>query len=119
MAIINIIAFCLVAIGGLNWGLVGIFNWNLVSAIFGADRNIWTIIVYVLVFLATLWLIFATFYQKKKILFCPKETEKLEKTKFYFVQKKPKNLKKQNMTFQQITQQNDVITKQKKALSLR
>ena len=82
MAIINIIAFCLVAIGGINWGLVGIFNWNLVSAIFGADRNIGTIIVYVLVFLATLWLIFAIFYQKKKILFCPKETEKLEKTKY-------------------------------------
>lgn len=82
MAIINIIAFCLVAIGGINWGLVGIFNWNLVSAIFGADRNIGTIIVYVLVFLATLWLIFSIFYQKKKILFCPKETEKLEKTKY-------------------------------------
>jgi len=29
------IAWILVVIGALNWGLVGIFEWNLVSAIFG------------------------------------------------------------------------------------
>ena len=33
--ILNWIAFVILAIGGLNWGLVGIFNFNLVSWIFG------------------------------------------------------------------------------------
>lgn len=30
------IAWCLVVIGALNWGLVGIFDWNLVEALFGS-----------------------------------------------------------------------------------
>jgi hypothetical protein len=29
------IAMVLLAVGGLNWGLVGIFDWDLVAAIFG------------------------------------------------------------------------------------
>ena len=29
------LAWALVIIGALNWGLVGIFKWNLVNAIFG------------------------------------------------------------------------------------
>ncbi len=31
------IAYILLIVGGLNWGLVGIFNWNLVAAIFGGS----------------------------------------------------------------------------------
>ena len=67
--VINIIASILVLIGSINWGLIGIFDWNLVTAIFGATRNAGTIITYVLVFLASLWLIFAVCYQRGKILY--------------------------------------------------
>lgn len=67
-SIINIIAFIVLAIGGLNWGLVGIFNWNLVDAIFGV-ASIGSMIVYIIVAAATLWLIFAAFYSKGKIDF--------------------------------------------------
>ena len=67
--IINIIASILVLIGSINWGLVGIFNWNLVSAIFGAVPAVGSIVVYVLVLLAALWLVFATFYQRGKIIY--------------------------------------------------
>ena len=35
-------------IGGLNWGLVGLFSYNLVDAIFGAN-NWFTRLVYILV----------------------------------------------------------------------
>lgn len=56
MHIANWIAFVILAIGGLNWGLVGIFRFNLVEAIFGG-YNAGSIICYVLVLLATLWLI--------------------------------------------------------------
>lgn len=66
--VINIIASIIVLIGSINWGLVGIFNWNLVSAIFGA-MPLGSTIVYVLVLLAALWLVFATFYQKGKIIY--------------------------------------------------
>lgn len=44
---------CLVftIIGALNWGLIGLFNFNLVSSIFGAE-SLFTTIVYCLVGLA-------------------------------------------------------------------
>lgn len=72
IAVLNIISFILVLVGSINWGLVAIFDWNLVSAIFGATRNAGTIITYVIVLLAGLWLLFATFYQKGKLTFCTK-----------------------------------------------
>ena len=58
MAILNIISLIILFIGGLNWGLVGIFNFDLVQWIFGG-YNAGSIIVYVLVLLATIWLIFS------------------------------------------------------------
>ena len=57
MIIANIISLIVLFIGGLNWGLVGIFNFNLVDWIFGG-YNAGSIIIYILVLLATLWLIF-------------------------------------------------------------
>ena len=58
MILANIMSLIVLFIGGLNWGLVGIFNFNLVDWIFGG-RNAGSIIVYILVLLATLWLIFS------------------------------------------------------------
>ncbi len=42
------IALILVIVGGLNWGLVGLFDFNLVTTIFG-DSSTLARIVYVLV----------------------------------------------------------------------
>ncbi|HPF53290.1 MAG TPA: DUF378 domain-containing protein [Eubacteriales bacterium] len=49
----NVAALILMIIGALNWGLVGLFNFNLVSAIFG--NGVFTDIIYVIVCLAGLW----------------------------------------------------------------
>ena len=51
-----IIALILVIIGALNWLLVGLFNFNLVSAIFG-ERSALSKIVYVLVGIAGIYAI--------------------------------------------------------------
>jgi len=51
------IAFILMAIGGLNWGLVGLFKFDLVAAIFGA-ASIVSAIVYILVGLSALYWLF-------------------------------------------------------------
>lgn len=48
------IAVILLIIGGLNWGLVGIFQWDLVAAIFGAMSTVARII-YALVGVAALY----------------------------------------------------------------
>lgn len=57
MVITNIIAYILVIIGALNWGLYGLFDFNLVGTIFMEPRAIGAIITYSLIALAALWLI--------------------------------------------------------------
>lgn len=69
MFIVNIITFILVLIGSVNWGLVGIFDWNLVSAIFGPGMNVGSSIIYILVFASALWLIFSSIYSMGKLMF--------------------------------------------------
>ena len=47
-------ALTLIIIGGLNWGLVGLFDFNLVAAIFGEGSAL-SRIIYVLVGLAAVY----------------------------------------------------------------
>jgi hypothetical protein len=54
--IVDWIAFILVIIGGLNWGLVGLFNYNPVYALF--NTGIIAKIIYSLVGLAAIYQIF-------------------------------------------------------------
>ena len=62
MVIANIVSYILVLLGALNWGLYGIFNFNLVSAIFAGDRAVGSVIVYVLIALAAIWLILSSIF---------------------------------------------------------
>lgn len=55
MKILNWIAFILVVIGGLNWGLVGIMDYNLITAIFGAGTL--TNVIYDLVGLSAIYML--------------------------------------------------------------
>jgi hypothetical protein len=47
----------LVIVGAINWGLVGFFNFNLVSRIFG-ERTVLTKTIYVLVGIAGVYAIY-------------------------------------------------------------
>lgn len=51
------LAYTLVVIGGLNWGLVGFFDYNLVTKIFGVDST-GAKVVYDIVGLAALWMLY-------------------------------------------------------------
>lgn len=55
---LHMIAFLLVIIGGLNWLLVGLFQWD-VGALFGGQMGTISRVIYVLVGLAALVLIFS------------------------------------------------------------
>ncbi len=57
MRFVNIIAYILVIVGALNWGLFGFFNFNLVSSVFSGARTMGSVIVYTLIALSALWLI--------------------------------------------------------------
>ena len=49
------IALLLVIIGAVNWGLIGFFNYNLVSGIFGAQLAVVSRVIYAIVGLAALY----------------------------------------------------------------
>lgn len=49
------IALIIMIVGALNWGLVGIFQFDLVAAIFGGMSGVVSRIVYTLVGLAGIW----------------------------------------------------------------
>lgn len=51
------IALALAIIGGINWGSVGLFGFDLVAALFGGQDAILSRIVFTLVGLAALWCI--------------------------------------------------------------
>lgn len=57
MVIANLISYILVLLGAINWGLYGLFDFNLVSAVFMGSRSVGAIIVYSLIALSALWLI--------------------------------------------------------------
>ncbi len=56
---IDWLALMLTIVGGLNWGLVGFFEYNLVDELFGAGSTL-ARIVYALVGIAALLLIYTT-----------------------------------------------------------
>lgn len=54
MKALNLITLLLVIVGGVNWGLVGLFDFDLVAALFG-DGSAMSRIVYTLVGLSALY----------------------------------------------------------------
>ncbi|MDD5794821.1 DUF378 domain-containing protein [Clostridium sp. HCP1S3_B4] len=64
MKVLDIIALILVIVGAVNWGLIGFFQFNLVSFLFGDITTILSRIIYALVGIAGLYAI--TFVAKSK-----------------------------------------------------
>lgn len=58
------IAIVLVIVGGLNWGLVGLLNFDLVATILGAMSTL-SRIVYVLVGLSAIYMIYSAYKLNK------------------------------------------------------
>ncbi len=65
----DIIALILSIIGSINWGLVGLFKFDLVAWLFGGQSAVFSRIIYSLVGLAGLWcitLLFRKFRDKNE-----------------------------------------------------
>lgn len=60
------IALILAIIGSINWGLVGIFQFDLVAWLFGGSGSLLSRLVYTLVGLAGLWCISFLFRKKQR-----------------------------------------------------
>lgn len=64
MIVVNYIAYILTLIGALNWGLVGIFDFDMVTWMCMGYRNGWAIAIYVLIALSAIWLIISPIISK-------------------------------------------------------
>lgn len=62
---IDRIALILLIVGGLNWGSIGLFNFDIVAWICGGQTSIVSRIIYAVVGLAALWCV--------SLLFRPRE----------------------------------------------
>ena len=65
---LNRIALILLIIGGINWGLIGIFQFDLVAWIFGGQGEMGSRIIYTIVGLCAIWCI--------SLLFRDRDTER-------------------------------------------
>ena len=54
---LDVIALILTVIGGINWGLIGIFQFDLVAWLFGGQGAVLSRIIYTLVGIAAVWCI--------------------------------------------------------------
>ena len=70
VSVIDKIALTLVIIGAVNWGLVGVFQFDLVAWLFGGAASVLSRIVYILVGISGLW--------SFSLLFTPKPTPRAE-----------------------------------------
>ncbi|MCL2562643.1 MAG: DUF378 domain-containing protein [Oscillospiraceae bacterium] len=63
--IMDRIALILAIVGGLNWGIVGIFGFDIVAALFGGQIAVVSRVIYTLVGLSALWCISLLFRERE------------------------------------------------------
>lgn len=57
-------ALCLAIIGGINWGSIGLFNFDIVAWIFGGQAAVGSRIIYIIIAVAALWCIRLLFHDE-------------------------------------------------------
>lgn len=67
MQVIDRIALILAIIGGLNWGSIGLFRFDLVAWICGGQASVVDRVIYTLVGLAAIWCISLLFRGRDEI----------------------------------------------------
>ena len=61
------IALWILLIGGLNWGLVGIFRFDLIAWAFGGSDSVISRILYIVVALSAIWCI-SLFFRRNELI---------------------------------------------------
>ena len=67
MRILDRIALILTIVGSLNWGMVGLFRFDLVAWIFGGQDAVLSRIIYTVVALAGIWCISLIFRETERV----------------------------------------------------
>ena len=64
----NKLALILLIMGGINWGLVGIFQFDLVAWLFGGTDSILSRAIYIIVAISAIWCISLLFRPSDKMI---------------------------------------------------
>ncbi len=64
-SVLDKIALAITIIGGLNWGSIGLFGFDLVGWIFGGQLTAGSRVVFVLVAISALWCIRLLFHEEE------------------------------------------------------
>ena len=75
MVIVNLISYILVLLGAVNWGLYGMWGFNLVGWIFQDARAVGSVIVYIVIAVAALWLIISPIITGRGLLLSSRSRE--------------------------------------------
>ncbi len=65
--IMDKIALFLAIVGGLNWGSIGLFGFDVVAFLFGGSASVMSRVVYTLVGLAAIWCISLLFRESDPV----------------------------------------------------
>ncbi len=63
----RLIAFILTCLGGLNWLMIGALQYDFIAGIFGTQANVFSRIIYVLIGVASMYILIVTIFSKGKL----------------------------------------------------
>ena len=61
------VGFTLLCLGGINWLMIGGLQYDFVAGIFGTQANIFSRLIYLIIGIATLYILFVTLFHKGKL----------------------------------------------------
>ncbi len=63
----RLFAFILTCLGGLNWLMIGALQYDFIAGIFGTQANVFSRIVYVLIGVASMYILVVTIFSKGRL----------------------------------------------------
>lgn len=79
----RIVAFILTCLGGLNWLMIGMLQYDFVAGIFGTQANVFSRLIYAIIGLASVYILFIALINKGKIFTKKQKVEKEIKNNNY------------------------------------
>ena len=70
------IALFILLVGGINWGLVGLFQFDVIAWAFGGSASVMSRILYIVVALAAIWCI-SLFFRQSEIISTGRDKDRI------------------------------------------
>ena len=64
---LRLIAFILTCVGGVNWFMIGCLQYDFIAGIFGTQANIFSRIIYVIIGVASIYILIVTIFNKGRL----------------------------------------------------